>query len=111
MTLPDGLEKTITHFLDGCTAYGKTADAKNIREEMEKRLTKDFKDAKSEWPAAESQVLTVARLSGRLASAYADLDNNKTEVKWKHARRGLQDGKEECRQTPRAKHCRTAKFD
>ena len=110
MALPDGLEQTIDNFLEGCTANGKTVDHERVRAEMVKRLTKDFTDAESEWPAAKSQVLTVARLSGRLASAYAGLDK-KTKIEWKHAARGLQDGKEECRQTPRAKHCLTAEFD
>ena len=78
---------------------------------MIERLTPDFSEWESEWPTAGPQVLTVARLSGRLASAYAELDGGKTEIKWTHARRGLQDGKEEGRQTSRAKHCQNADFE
>ena len=111
MSSPKGLDETIEDFFKGCTFKGKTVDTDEVSKKMIHTLTADFTKWESEWEASKAQVLTVARLSGRLAAAYAELDGGKTEIKWKHAKQGLQDGKEECRQTSRAKHCANADFE
>ncbi len=112
MTLPIGLEKTIRAFFRGCEATGKEADKITITIRMVEKLTIDFESEKEQWPAAETQLMAVAGLSGRLAGRYAELDG-KEVIEWSHARLGLQDGKEECRDSSgaRAKHCWNAEFD
>lgn len=113
MNLPTGLDETIAAFKRACSKKGKQVDA-DVETKMIERLGPDFEANKGEWNKLKNQVLTVAALSGHLASLHAELDNKKSIVEWTHARKGLQAGKDECQAAVapnRAKHCQNAKFD
>ena len=112
MAIPKGLKEAIQAFLKGCEANGQKADELSIALEMSDRLTVDFKSFESEWDKAKNQLLSIAGLSGRLAARYAELEG-KSLIEWAHARKGLQDGKEECHDISgtRGKHCMSANFE
>ena len=113
MTLPKGLEETIRAFFNGCEAGGKEADKITITLKMVERLMPDFEYHQDEWDKARNQLMAVAGLCGRLAALYAAVDNSEV-IEWPHARRGLRDGKAECRQVLgalRAKHCLKADLE
>ena len=114
MALPKGLDETIRAFFKGCEAGGKTTDTLTITLNMVDRLIADFQSNESEWEQAKNQLKTIAGLSGRLASSYAELDGKTKRIEWRHARLGLRDGKAECQEVlgvSRAKHCLCADFE
>jgi len=113
MTLPKGLDETIAALIDGCKKKGIKIHESKVREKMIDRLSRDFKEQEALWNIAQFQILAVAGLSGRLAAAYARLDNKDT-ADWHHTRQGLRDGKAECILSvgaARAKHCASADFE
>lgn len=109
--LPDGLKETIAAFMKGCDAKHKSVSAE-VEPRIIERFRDDYEEAAGEWPKVEQQVLTLARLAGRLAALYAERNGNEV-VGWTEARYGLRDVKEEC-QTPsglRGKHCMNVNLD
>ena len=109
--LPTGLAEMIQAFVRGCDAKGKrvAADVPGI---IADRFSGCFEANEGSWDPAAAQVLTLARLAGRLAAAYASLDG-RLEVQWTHARFGLRDVQAEC-QTPTrrfGRHCENVDLD
>ena len=112
MALPTGLQDTIDAFNAGCKAKKKDV-GKHVDTEIEKRFGKAYAENESIWPFVGDQVLTMARLAGRLAALYAEI-GGKEEVAWEHARLGLLDAKQECQlvfREERGKHCRSVDLE
>ena len=105
MKLPKGLEETADAFEKGCDAKNKQV-AEGVRGKIIERFHDDYKANEGDWDNVSMQILTVARLAGRLAALYAELDGEST-VEWVHARFGLRDARSECQLEfgARGKHC------
>jgi hypothetical protein len=112
VALPKGLDETIDAFNKGCDAKNRTVSPE-VRPQITERFRRDYQDNEGDWDAVSGQVLTIARLAGRLAALYAELDG-KTMVEWVHARFGLRDARSECQQglgAARGKHCQSVDLD
>jgi hypothetical protein len=92
--LPKGLAETIDGFKRGCDSKNHPV-AEEVRDRIIQRFTKAFKNNEGTWDDVASQITTLARLAGRAATLYADLDQKLT-VQWVHARFALRDAQAEC---------------
>jgi hypothetical protein len=105
--LPLGLADTIIAFQAGCDAKSAHVGG-DVWPRIVDRFQAAYRDNERQWPRVADQVLTVARLAGRLAAIYAQLDDS-FEVRWVHARFGLRDAQAECQAIfgarMRGKHC------
>jgi hypothetical protein len=112
VALPKGLQDTIDAFKSGCNAKSKTV-ASEVEPNIIIRFLNDYIANEKDWDKVAAQLLTVARLAGRLAALYAEIDGKGT-VEWTHARFGLRDAKIECQKglgPDRGKHCENADLD
>ena len=109
--LPKGLEDTIAAFNAGCDAKNKDV-APDVRGRIIERFEQSYRENQGQWDEVKMQVLTVARLAGRLAALYANLDQS-FKVQWVHARFGLRDAKAECQSREGAigRHCQRVDLD
>ena len=73
---------------------------------MAERFWRSFKENEGEWDKVATQVLTLARVGGRLAAIYAERDCRGT-VDWTDARFALRDVQAECQthEGLRGRHC------
>jgi len=105
--LPLGLADTIAAFQAGCDAKNARVGS-DVGPRIVDRFESVYRENEGGWPDVAEQVLTVARLAGRLAAVYAQLDAS-FDVRWQHARFGLRDAQTECQTVfgPRmlGKHC------
>jgi len=111
VTLPKGLAETIDAFNKGCDAKSKRV-APEVGAMIAGRFHEGYKANERIWGDVGLQVLTVARLAGRLGALYAELDS-KGVVEWTHARFALRDARAECQAGlgPRGKHCQDVDLD
>lgn len=112
--LPKGLPETIAAFNAGCDAKNREVAA-DVASRIVDRFSDAYRANEGDWkPPVSEQVLTIARLAGRLGALYAQLAGS-GKVEWAHARFGLRDAQAECQTVFRSaavgKHCKSVDLE